>query len=584
MKTSSSIGFVRSALGGAVLLALLAVVACTKETPAPPAGQPGQPTAQPGQPAHPDQPAQPGTPTQPCTPTQPGTPTPAPTEAAQPAAPTGERVPVAFHVMSQCPFGTQVEDGIKPVLDQLGDAVDFQLHFIGDEPTPGQLESMHGPSEVQGDMIHICAAKHAPKKYMDVIVCMNRDMRAIPGNFDACATEVGIDPAPIKACASGDEGKALLSASFAASKAKGASGSPTIFLAGKPYQGGRKSNDFLRAICNEFQGAKPGPCANIPEPPKVPLTVLSDVRCKECFPDGIIGQLKGGPFPGLQPKVVDYGTPEGKELWAKISPNGAKLPAFLFDPSVAQAEGFQDIARFLEDVGGYKSLRIGARFDPTAEICDNNTDDNGDGAVDCADATCAQGITCRPAEPNRLDLFVMSQCPYGVRALEAMKEVLPAFGNDLDFRVHFIADERPDGSFSALHGQPEVEENIRQLCVMKHYPKDYKWMEYIHCRNTNIQSADWKPCATGGIDAALIETCSTGDEGKALLAEDIKLAKALDVNASPTWLANNRFKFNGIAPEQIKQAFCQQNQGKAGCEKTLSGPQQGAPAGGGCGG
>jgi glutaredoxin len=577
MKTSSPFRLVRSALGGAVLSALLLVVACKGGETPPAPQQPGQPAATPA----------PGTPApegvQPAEPT-PGAP--APTEAAQPApaAPTGERVAVVFHVMSQCPFGTQVEDAIKPVLDQIGDAVDFKLEFIGDEPSPGQLESMHGPSEVQGNLVHICAAKHAPKKYMDVIVCMNRDMRGIPGNFEACATETGVDAAPIKACAEGEEGKALLSASFAASKAKGAAGSPTIFLAGKPYQGGRKANDFLRAICNEFQGAKPGPCANIPEPPKVPLTVLSDVRCKECFPDGIIGQLKGGPFPGLQPKVVDYGTPEGKELWAKISADGAKLPAFLFDPSVAQAEGFQDIARFLEDVGGFKSLRIGGRFDPTAEICDNNVDDNGDGAVDCADATCAQGITCRPAEPNRLDVFVMSQCPYGVRAIDAMKEVLPAFGNDIDFRVHYIVDEGPGGEFRALHGPPEVAENIRQLCVMKHYPKDYKWMEYLHCRSGNYQSDDWKPCATGGIDAAVIEACATGDEGKALLSDDLKLAKALDVNASPTWLANNRFKFNGIAPEQVKQAFCQHNQGKAGCEKTLSGPEHGAPTGGGCGG
>ena len=147
--------------------------------------------------------------------------------------------------------------------------------------------------------------------------------------------------------------------------------------------------------------------------------------------------------------------------------------------------------------------------------------------------------------------------------------MLANFKNRVNFDVHYIADKKGDG-FGSLHGQPEVDENIRQLCAKKYYGQGYKYMDYIWCRNKNYRSTDWKPCATGGISAAKIEKCATGDEGKKLLEEDIKVAKALSISASPTWLANNKFKFSGIAPEAIKSNVCQHNKGLAGCDKKLT--------------
>ena len=98
-----------------------------------------------------------------------------------------EKVTVDFFIMSQCPFGVQVDNGIKPVLDKLGNAVEFNRHFIGQEKE-GQLTSMHGENEIKGDMLQICAAKVEPKKYLDLLFCMNKEYKQIPTNFDACAT------------------------------------------------------------------------------------------------------------------------------------------------------------------------------------------------------------------------------------------------------------------------------------------------------------------------------------------------------------------------------------------------------------
>jgi len=501
----------------------------------------------------------------------------APPKAAAPA----EKVEVSFHVMSQCPFGVQVENGIAPVLEKMGDAIDFQLHFIGDEKD-GKLTSMHGEKEVMGNKLHLCALKYNPDTYMDLILCMNKNMRKIPDNFDSCATETKVDAAKIKACADGEEGTKLLSESYKVSKSKGARGSPTMFVGGEKYRGGRQEDQFLRAICNKFEKSKPEACKDIPEPKKIALKVLSDERCKKCYPDRIVRQLKNM-FPGLEPETLDYGTPEGKKLYDMMKEQGVKmLPAFLFDPIVADDPGFNQIKRFVKDAGEYKLLQIGAKFDPTAEICDNKKDDDDNGKVDCDDDGCKGQLVCRPVVENNLKLFIMSMCPFGVKGGNAMKEVLDAFDRKIDFELHFIADETSPGQFKSLHGPKETAENIRQLCAAKYHGKNYKYMDYVWCRNEDYKSQDWEPCVKkAGLNLGKIKKCAEGEEGKKLLSDDIKIAKALGIGASPSWLANNKFKFSGLAPDQIKTNFCSYNKGTKGCEKTLTKDVKGPK--GGCG-
>ena len=238
------------------------------------------------------------------------------------------------------------------------------------------------------------------------------------------------------------------------------------------------------------------------------------------------------------------------------------------------------MARFLQDAGPYKLLRVGAKFDPTAEICDNGTDDNANGQADCQDAACSKALVCRPEIKNRLDLFVMSQCPFGIKALDAMREVLPAFGGEIDFHIHYIADEL-DGQPVSMHGDGEVDEDIRQLCAIKLYGKDHKYMDYIWCRNQDMNDADWKKCAKNGIRAKRIARCAESVEGRELLLANLETARSLDIGASPTWMVNNRIIFSGITPEQIKQNYCRTNPSGSGCDKTLSGDVN-LPAGG-CG-
>lgn len=495
-------------------------------------------------------------------------------EGATAAARTGSAkagaVSLDLHVMSQCPYGVQAENALKEVVEKFGPDLDLNIEFIG-SGSAENLSSMHGANEVKGNLVQVCAQKHAPDKAFDFILCQNENYKEVATNGAACAAKLGISYDTISACAEGAEGKKLLADSFERSQKKGARGSPTIFIAGNQYQGGRKPKDFMKGICNAASGKKPKACSDIPESPKVNVTLLSDTRCgADCNTRRTESQIRSRiDNPVLT--MLDYASAEGKKLYEAIKP--ANLPAIVFDRSLdADKDAVAAFSRGVREVGGYKVLGSGG-WNPAC------ADDGG-----CALAECKETMQCRQEEAKQLDVFVMSECPYGVKALNAMRDVIDNFkkaGESFDFSVHFIGDG-DENSLKSMHGQSEVDEDLREICAIEHYGKNLKYMDYIWCRNKSIRDKNWQACTGGttGIATDVIKRCSEGAEGKKLLAASFAKTRALGIGASPTWLANNKFKFSGIDPERIKSSFCEHNKIK-GCENTLAGkpaPPAGAAA------
>jgi 2-hydroxychromene-2-carboxylate isomerase len=489
-------------------------------------------------------------------------------------------------VMSQCPYGVQVENAIAPVKKQLGDGLDLTINYIGGGTKPN-LTSMHGPAEVKGDTLQLCVNKIAPAKALDFILCQNKNARAIDSNWKDCAKEVGVDEGKLSACADGDEGKDLLEASFAEATKRGASGSPTIFLNGQPYRGGRKSRDFLRAICDTYSEAKPQPCQDIPVPPVVNAIFFSDLRCAKCDIHGLEARLRSD-LGGLKVKNVDYMTDEGKALYAdlqKARPGFKFLPTILLDKSVEKdEEGYATLKNYLHPLGDWLEVGLNGQFDPTAEICDNKVDDDGNGKVDCDDDACKQAMACRPERPKTMELFVMSQCPYGAKALIATNDVVEHFGKDINVEVHFIGNGT-EANLSSMHGQGEVDEDIREICARDHYKANHQFLKYMACRSKNPRSPDWQSCAKeAGMDEAVIQKCFDG-EGKKLLAEDFKLAQSLQIGGSPTFISNGRRQFNAIEAGALQKQFCQDNPSLEQCKNavTVADPAAAAAPAGSCG-
>lgn len=470
-------------------------------------------------------------------------------------------VKLDFYVMSQCPYGTEVEDAIKPVLDKLGNNIDFSLNFIANDNGDGTFRSLHGQPEVEGDIVQLCAAKYNPDTYMDMIVCQNKNARAIPGNWEQCASDNGLDTEKIKACFEGEEGKELFRTSIKASEAVSARGSPTIYLAGNPYAGGRSESDFLRAVCNAFEGTRPDACSSIPEPTKVNAIVISDTRCgSNCDTSMLVGQLKSL-FPGLTTKDLDYSDEVAKDLMEKSEIK--YLPAVLFEDSVQDADGYTNIKNYLQKAGDYQSLKIGASFDPTAEICGNDLDDDSNGKTDCEDEACNSEWTCMDKlEKPKVELFVMSHCPYGTQIEKGILPVADLLGDKIDFNVKFV--------YYAMHGEKELNEQMLQYCIEK--DQNSKYTTYLKCF---LKEGNSDECVSEvGIDKAALDACVAQADTEFKITEkfndkstwsggsyppfDIYKTENEEygVGGSPTLVINGVIAQTGRDPASLLEAIC----------------------------
>ncbi|MFH1474091.1 MAG: hypothetical protein ABIE55_04350 [Candidatus Aenigmatarchaeota archaeon] len=170
-------------------------------------------------------------------------------------------------------------------------------------------------------------------------------------------------------------------------------------------------------------------------------------------------------------------------------------------------------------------------------------------------------------EKPTVQLFVMSFCPYGIQAETAMEPVIALLGDKADIQVHFIASvtgDTPD-SINSLHGAPEAEEDLRQVCMIKYYDK-YKFWAYVtklnsECASMYRDAAAYDPCWKAaaeefGMDVSTIEACASGSEGVDLLKVDNVLTSSLGVTGSPTMFINGLRYGGARTPESYKAAIC----------------------------
>ena len=178
---------------------------------------------------------------------------------------------IDFFVMSYCPYGNQAEEGIAPVYNLLKDKAIFNPRYVVYSQYQGgtadycidngQLCSMHGVQEVHQDVRELCVNKYMGiSKWFDFALAMNTNCTA--QNADSCweavATRLGLDVAKIKTCEA-NESVALLTAEQTLGNTLKVSGSPTVFIDGNSYSGGRTPEEFKTALCAAFD-TKPAEC------------------------------------------------------------------------------------------------------------------------------------------------------------------------------------------------------------------------------------------------------------------------------------------------------------------------------------
>ncbi|MFH1106257.1 MAG: hypothetical protein V1731_03570 [Candidatus Aenigmatarchaeota archaeon] len=192
----------------------------------------------------------------------------------------------------------------------------------------------------------------------------------------------------------------------------------------------------------------------------------------------------------------------------------------------------------------------------------------------------------------KVELFVMSFCPYGAQAENFMKPVVDLIGSKIDMEVRFIASVAgtTTDSVDSLHGANEAMEDLRQLCIMKNYVQADYW-KYLAAfnndctsmsQNANALDTCWKASATSaGMNVDLIDSCSKGSEAIDLLKSDEIASQQYNAYNSPTLIING-INYNGArTSEAFKQAICSAfNNVPSECAQTLS--NSASAAGGAC--
>jgi len=490
---------------------------------------------------------------------------------------------VEFYVMSQCPYGTQVEDAIKPVLDELGNNVNFKINFIANDNGDGTFASLHGQPEVDENIRQLCAMKLAPESYMDFIICQNKDINNAESNWESCAKEADIDVEALKTCAEGAEGIALHSESVAKANSAQAMGSPTIFIDGQSYVGGRDPTSFKIAICSLLNNHPA--CSEMPEcmsnaectaePGKIgqcienkckyeedaefEVIVINDATCGEqCNPGQILATTQQL-FLGATFKMLDVSDAEAQELIERLGLEF--VPAYLFGEDVTKTFMWQN------------QPNLASSFEKRQEFWKLLDEASGASYWIDEEARAAffdsLGVKVGDNHPQ-MDFFVMSYCPFGNQAEEGIAPVYELLKDKADFNPRYVWYSNYQGGgpqyclddasiYCSMHGIQEANQNVRELCVAQEYGMD-EWFNFALAMNAqcSAQNADicWQGVAESlKLDVGKISACVEKD-GMDLVKADKELGDKLGVRGSPQIFVDGQAYNGGRTPSEYQAGIC----------------------------
>lgn len=181
-------------------------------------------------------------------------------------APKSDKPVVELFVMSYCPYGTQIEKGIIPVMKALGTKADIKVKFVN--------YAMHGKKELDENMTQYCIGKEQSGKFVPYLECFLK-----AGDSSACLKETSVDTKKLSACVSATDKQYKISEVFAKGESAwgstfppfdiykaenekyGVQGSPTLVINGEQISAGRDAASLAGAICGAFtDGKKPAEC------------------------------------------------------------------------------------------------------------------------------------------------------------------------------------------------------------------------------------------------------------------------------------------------------------------------------------
>jgi len=162
------------------------------------------------------------------------------------------------------------------------------------------------------------------------------------------------------------------------------------------------------------------------------------------------------------------------------------------------------------------------------------------------------------SDKPKVELFVMTYCPYG---LQAEKGILPAFaalGDKIDAQIKFV--------HYFMHGDSEEQETYNQVCLRQEQAA--KFDAYLNCFVIEGDSA--KCAAQAGVDKAKLTSCVAA-KAKDYYKSDSALSQSYGVEGSPTLVINGVQSSAGRDAASYLAGICAAfNNASAECGQQLS--------------
>ncbi|MDP2741234.1 MAG: hypothetical protein Q8O66_00915 [bacterium] len=159
-----------------------------------------------------------------------------------------------------------------------------------------------------------------------------------------------------------------------------------------------------------------------------------------------------------------------------------------------------------------------------------------------------------------LEAYIVSRCPYGLQMQRAMSEAFKSMPDLAKYmKVMYMGSVTSDGkNITAMHGEAEAKENLRQICIREEQPAKY-W-NYSACQMKS--SGQEVACEKStGVDSSKLNSCmSDSSRGVAYAKKDFDLNTKYNVKGSPTMVLGNAVisenSFGGRSADGVKSMIC----------------------------
>ncbi len=396
-------------------------------------------------------------------------------------------------------------------------AAGLKVYPLVQKGSDGKFTARRGEAELEEAQRMALVSLKYPDRLANYLAA--RSLSPAADGWRDAALFAGINPDALEKQAA-EEGLKALEEAYRAASAAGAAES-SLYLGGRRYEKTPRLMPLYEAVNAALPaGARvPPPPGYTPRPKPAPPGFWAALSSGTALNAGLVAAFDRY-FEGIKPEVLYYGAAGLAEKF----PDLKFVPSYILAATPAAKSALA------------KELQAGVFSERNGYLV---YEDRGRGGI----------YTARPEKKGTLELFVMSQCPFGVAAenslLQAERDGLlpPGLKVELRFIGEAVKNDKNGWDFSSLHGQPEWEENARQLYIAAKFPA--RLSAYILERNKDIKDGDWKKAAeAAGLSSAAVEAGM--EEGKRLLAADFAATSELGISSSPSFILDGNRLVMGL--------------------------------------